>query len=93
MNRRFASSNPTVGNPATRPTGGISQHSAQKSAQKTAAITRVRYLEHELFDDDGHVRRGINPVRAEEIVASINELRHALGWLEIDPEGHPLWPR
>lgn len=61
-------------------------------ADKTAAVTKVRYLESELFDDSGHVRRGVSPARAEEIVASINDLRHTLGWLEIDLDGRWRWP-
>jgi hypothetical protein len=61
-------------------------------AEKTAAVTRVRYLERELFDDDGHIRRGVKPNRATEMVASINALRHALGWLEIDLDGRWRWP-
>jgi hypothetical protein len=61
-------------------------------AEKTAAVTRVRYLERELFDDGGHVRRRISPARAEETVAQINDLRQALGWLEIDLDGRWRWP-
>jgi hypothetical protein len=61
-------------------------------AEKTAAVTKVRYLERELFDDDGHVRRRISPSRAEETVAQINDLRQALGWLEIDLDGRWRWP-
>jgi hypothetical protein len=61
-------------------------------AQKTAAVTKVRYLERELFDDGGHVRRGVSPTRAEETVAQINDLRQALGWLEIDLDGRWRWP-
>ena len=61
-------------------------------AEKTAAVTKVRYLERELFDDGGHIRRGVTPARAEEIVALINNLRQALGWLEIDLDGRWRWP-
>ena len=61
-------------------------------AEKTAAVTRVRYLERELFDDGGHVRRRISPARAEETVDRINDLRQALGWLEIDLDGRWRWP-
>ena len=60
--------------------------------EKTAAVTKVRYLEGELFDDAGHVRRGLTPARADEIVALINNLRQALGWLEIDLDGQWRWP-
>jgi hypothetical protein len=62
------------------------------AAEKTSAITRVRFLEHEVFDGDGHVRRRLNPAKVEEMVARINELRHTLGWLEIDLEGRWRWP-
>ncbi len=61
-------------------------------SDKTAAVTQVRYLERELFDDSGHLRRGINRVKAEQLVVRINDLRHALGWLEIDPNGQWRWP-
>ena len=61
-------------------------------AEKTSAITRVRYLEQELLDGDGHVRRRTERAKAEETVAQINELRHTLGWLEIDLEGRWRWP-
>jgi hypothetical protein len=61
-------------------------------AEKTTAITKVRYLERELFDDSGHIRRGISRSAAEEMVVLINDLRHALGWLEIDIDGHWRWP-
>ena len=53
--------------------------------QKTAAITRVRYLERQVFDEDGRQRRGIKPGRAEDLVSQINQLRHDLGWLEARP--------
>jgi hypothetical protein len=59
---------------------------------KTAAITKVRYLEHELFDSYGQVRRRTERGAAEVTVAAINELRRALGWLEIDLDGHWRWP-
>jgi hypothetical protein len=61
-------------------------------ADKTAALTRVRYLERQLFDDSGQVRRGVTPDRADDTVADINHLRRALGWLEIDPDGRWRWP-
>ena len=59
--------------------------------QKVAAVAKVRYLEHDLFEG-GKVRRGLDPRRADEIVISINELRRALGWLEIDIAGQLRWP-
>ena len=61
-------------------------------SEKTAAVTRVRHLESELFDESGHLRRGITRVKAEQVVARINDLRHALGWLEIEPSGQWRWP-
>jgi hypothetical protein len=61
-------------------------------AEKTAAVTKVRHLERQLFDDGGHIRRGVTPVQAEEIVALINDLRLALGWLEVDLAGRWRWP-
>jgi hypothetical protein len=61
-------------------------------SDKTAAVTQVRCLERELFDDAGHLRRGISALKAEQMVARINDLRHALGWLEIDPSGQWRWP-
>jgi hypothetical protein len=65
---------------------------AWKPADKTAALTRVRYLERQLFDDSGRLRRGITQERADETVAVINHLRRALGWLEIDLDGQWRWP-
>jgi hypothetical protein len=72
-------------------TWGLSS-AALQPADKTAALTRVRYLERELFDDGGHLRRRITPERADETVARINHLRRALGWLEIDLDGQWRWP-
>ena len=65
---------------------------ALRPADKTAALTRVRYLEHELFDDSGHLRRGITAELALDSVALINQLRRALGWLEIDLDSRWRWP-
>jgi hypothetical protein len=67
-------------------------NTALQPSDKTSALTRVKYLERELFDDSGHLRRGMTPERADETVALINHLRRALGWLEIDLEGRWLWP-
>jgi hypothetical protein len=61
-------------------------------AEKTAAVTKVRYLERELFDDSGHVRRGVTPARAHEIASLINDTRQALGWLQIGLDGRWRWP-
>jgi hypothetical protein len=62
------------------------------AADKTAAITKVRCLEHELFDSYGQVRRRTDRAAAEVTVAAVNDLRRALGWLEIDLDGHWRWP-
>jgi len=61
-------------------------------AHKTAAVTRVRYLERQLFDDDGRRRRNIKEPLVDELVGQINELRQSLGWLEIDLHGQWRWP-
>ena len=61
-------------------------------ADKTAAVTKLEYLERELFDSEGHIRRGVTPARAEEIVSLINHLRQGLGWLEIGLDGRWRWP-
>lgn len=65
---------------------------ALSPADKTTALTKVRYLERELLDGDGHIRKGVTSARADEIVDLINELRRALGWLEIDLDGRWRWP-
>src|SRR5690348_281551 len=65
---------------------------ALRPADKTAALTRVRYLERQLFDDSGQLRRGVIPEHVHETVADINHLRGTLGWLEIDLDGRWRWP-
>jgi hypothetical protein len=65
---------------------------ALSRAEKTAAVTKVRYLERELFDEDGRIRRGVSAARADEIVDQINDLRQTLGWLEVDVDGQWRWP-
>ena len=59
--------------------------------QRVAAVAKVRCLEHKLFDGD-RVNRSLSRQSAERIVGQINELRGALGWLEVDLEGHWRWP-
>ena len=54
--------------------------------QKVAAISKVRCLEHNLFEGD-RIRRGLGQQAVEDILAQINDLRSALGWLELDNEG------
>jgi hypothetical protein len=66
-------------------------HVSLTPAEKTAAITKVRCLEHDLFDG-GRVCRELTRQRAEAMIAELNQLREALGWLEIDVEGRWRWP-
>jgi hypothetical protein len=61
-------------------------------ADKTASITRVSYLEQEVFDEGGHIRRGLDRDSVEHTVAAINDLRRSLGWLEINLDGRWRWP-
>ncbi len=65
---------------------------ALSRAEKTTAITKVRYQERELFDDGGHIRKGVVAVQADEIVGLISDPCRALGWLEVDPDGPGRWP-
>jgi hypothetical protein len=58
---------------------------------KTAAVTKVLCLEHELFED-GHVRAGITHKSAVAVVDELNQLRATLGWLEVDLDGRWRWP-
>lgn len=51
--------------------------------QRVAAVAKVRCLEHDLFDGD-RINRSLSSYAAEGLAAQINELRRALGWLEID---------
>jgi hypothetical protein len=62
------------------------------SQEKTAAVARVRWLEQRLFDGDGQVRRRVSRDQAQTIVDELNELRAALGWLEVDLAGRWRWP-
>jgi hypothetical protein len=70
----------------------IRSSSGVSSVEKAAAVTRVQSLEHETFDDGGHLRGGVDQAAAERTLAQINELRHLLGWLEIDLHGQWRWP-
>lgn len=58
---------------------------------KVAAVAKVRCLEHALFDGE-RIRRALSRDQAEHLVAQINELRTALGWLEVDLDGKWRWP-
>ncbi len=75
----------SMGSPGTGPT-------ATSRAEKIALVARVRYLEGKTFDDGGHIRRGVTRSVAERTVEQINELRRALGWLEIDVDRQWRWP-
>lgn len=66
--------------------------SRMSPAEKTAVVTRVQCLEHETFDDSGHVRRRVELAAAERAVDEINELRRSLGWLEVDLDHRWRWP-
>jgi hypothetical protein len=59
--------------------------------QRVAAVSKVRCLEHQLFDGE-RVNRSLSRQAAERLVVQINELRRLLGWLEVDVEGHWRWP-
>jgi hypothetical protein len=61
-------------------------------AEKTAAISKVNVLERELFDGEGHLRRGMSNERALDLLHQVNGLRHALGWLNLDMQHCPVWP-
>ena len=71
---------------------GAWSSSGVSPAEKAAAVTRVQFLEHETFDDGGHLRGGVDQAAAERTLVQINELRHLLGWLEIDLHGQWRWP-
>ena len=58
---------------------------------KTAAITKVRCLEHRLFDGD-RICRQLSREAAEAVIGELNQLRTSLGWLEVDVEGRWRWP-
>ena len=59
--------------------------------KKTEAITRVRWLERDLFDG-GPVGRQPSRGAADAVIAELNQLRSALGWLQIDVDGRWRWP-
>lgn len=74
------------------PSVGLSVDPTRMTAsQKVAAVAMVRCLEHDLFDGD-RVCRALSREQAEGLVAKINELRKALGWLEINLDGKWRWP-
>jgi hypothetical protein len=59
---------------------------------RTALVTRVRCVEAQVFDGEGRLRRGVSRQEAASAVKRLNEMRCALGWLEIDLDGHWRWP-
>ena len=74
------------------PSVGLSVDPAKMTAaQKVAAVAMVRCLEHNLFDRD-RVRWTLSRDQAELMVAKVNDLRRALGWLEINTDGNWRWP-
>jgi hypothetical protein len=78
---------------AAAPSFEYLRHPARLTSQeKTAAVARVRWLEQQLFDGDGHVRRRVSRDQAQAIVDELNRLRATLGWLEVDLAGRWRWP-
>ena len=71
--------------------GLVAEPTRMTAPQKVAAVAMVRCLEHDLFEGE-RVRRALTQDRAEELVAKINELRKALGWLEVKLDGKWRWP-
>jgi hypothetical protein len=90
----------TTWGPAGQRTSSVSLAAAEylrlpvrlTNQEKTAAVTRVRWLEHQLFDADGQVRRRVRREQAQAIVDELNQLRATLGWLEVDLAGRWRWP-
>ena len=70
----------------------FSSANAIPPAEKAEAIALVQQMEHDTFDENGHLRSGIDQATAERVVAEINQLRHRLGWLEVDLQGRWRWP-
>jgi hypothetical protein len=74
------------------PSVGLWADPARMTApQKVAAVAKVRCLEEDLFDGE-RVRRSVSREQAQDLVGKINQLRRALGWLEIDLHGRWRWP-
>ncbi len=88
---REAIAGATTSNSGCLATPGQVDRAGLTPAEKTAAITKVRCLEHDLFEG-GRVCRQVTRQRAEAMIAELNLLRHALGWLQIDVEGCWRWP-
>jgi hypothetical protein len=67
-------------------------HAFLGAARKTAAVTRVRYLERQAFDGSSRRHRSIAESEVADLVTQINQLRGVLGWLQIDLHGQWRWP-
>ena len=96
MNTSYPTSPPSHGvqgstSAPSRSADRMSHSAGLSGPAKTAAVTKVRCLEHELFED-GHVRAGVTPKTALEVIDELNQLRAALGWLEVDLDGRWRWP-
>jgi hypothetical protein len=82
----------TPGRVLLHPSVGVSvDPQAMNPAQKVAAVAKVRCLEHDLYNGDG-VRRRLDRREAEHMLIELNQLRLALGWLEVDGSGQLRWP-
>jgi hypothetical protein len=60
--------------------------------ERNALVNRLNGLEGQLFDSEKHIRRGVGPKRANELLERVNSLRHRLGWLPIDDYHRWGWP-
>src|SRR5215469_9957023 len=61
-------------------------------AQRSVMTGKVTMLEGLLFDGEGHQRAGLSDETATKLLDQINDLRHDLGWLEIDLVHQHIWP-
>jgi hypothetical protein len=59
--------------------------------EKVAAVAKVKCLEHDLFENAG-LRRELSADEVVEMLAKINHLRRALGWLEVGLDERLQWP-
>ena len=60
--------------------------------ERIALVNRLNSLEGQLFDGQNHLRSGFDLDRANELLDSVNSLRHQLGWLPIDDHHRWGWP-
>jgi hypothetical protein len=82
----------TIDRAHTSQESGSNFHHGMSPAGKTATVNKVDVLEQQLFDGEGHLRRGMTPERATNLLDQINVLRHELGWLHLDLHHRPVWP-